>query len=73
MPERSERFRWLAHQIGALLESLNECPSLEERKQLLRRMKILIDKIDGLILSTLKREGEDTSSSPPPDQPAAES
>ena len=68
MPGPSERFQWLAQQFDELVESLNVSPSLKERKQLLRRMKILIDEIDALILSALKR---DNTGSPPTDQPTA--
>jgi hypothetical protein len=71
MPKHSQRFQSLSQQFEALVESLNDSPSLKERKQLLRRMKILIDEIDGLILSTLKRDGEDASSSPRSDRSTA--
>ena len=72
MPSPSERFQRLAHQFEALLESLNESPSSKKRNQLLRRMKILIDEIDGLDLSTLELD-EETASSRQPDQSTAES
>ncbi len=72
MSSPSERFRRLAHQFEALLESLNESPSSKKRKQLLRRMKILIDEIDGLDLSTLELDKEGTASSRQPGQPTTE-
>ena len=56
MTNPSERFRWLAHQFDALVDNLDECTSMEERKRVLKRMKILIDEIDEIILSTLKRD-----------------
>ena len=56
MGNPSERIRWLAHQFDALLENLDECASLEERKRVLTRMKVLIEEIDQIILSTLKRD-----------------
>jgi hypothetical protein len=73
MPKHSDRFQWLSQQFEALAESLHDSPSVKERKQLLRRMKILIDEIDALILSTLKQDREETSSCQAPDQPTAES
>ena len=56
MTNPSERFRWLAHQFDALVENLDECSSMEERKRVLKRMEILIDEVDEIILSTLKRD-----------------
>ena len=56
MTNPSERFHWLADQFDALVENLDECSSMEERKRVLKRMKILIDKLDQIILSTLKRD-----------------
>ena len=71
MPKHSDRFQWLSQQFEALAERLHDSPTVKERKQLLRRMKILIDEIDALILSTMKLDGKDTSSSHSPDQPTA--
>jgi hypothetical protein len=65
VPNPSEQLWWLLRSYDALAERLNGCASLEERKQLLLRMKILIDKIDGLIFSTLKEDKQDTSGSSP--------
>jgi hypothetical protein len=73
MPEPPERIRLLAHEFDALVENLNECQSLKKRKQLLQRMKILIDEIDVLVLSTVRGDEQDTIVSPPPDQRTAES
>ena len=56
MTNPSQRFRWLVHQFDALVENLDECASLEKRKRVLTRMKILIEEIDQIILSTLKRD-----------------
>ena len=69
MPIPSERFEWLTQELDALVESLHVSQSLEERRLLLRRMKVLIVEIDMLILSDLKRDGQDKSCSPPTDQP----
>jgi hypothetical protein len=64
-----ERFQWLAQQFDALVQKLGESPSQVERKQLLQRMKILIDEIDGQIFTALKRESQNTSKSS--DQPSS--
>ncbi len=70
MPKDPERFNWLTVQFKALLEGLKEVPNLKKRKQLLRRMKILIDEIDGLISSDLKQDEQNTiSSEPRPTEP----
>jgi hypothetical protein len=66
MTTPSERIEILGHQFDSLVQRLNSSPtlSLEERTQLLRRMKILIVEIDRLILSDLKRDKQDITSSP---------
>lgn len=73
MPKQSERFLWLAHEFGTLVEGLEDCPNTEKRKQLLRRMKILIDEIDKQILFTLKRDNEDIPNLPQRTQIVSES
>jgi hypothetical protein len=73
MPHTPGRFPWLAHEFDSLVESLNECESLQERRKLLRRMKVLINEIDALIFSTLKRDKQDTVGSPSSNQPTVES
>jgi hypothetical protein len=74
MPNPSERFQSLGHQFDSLVERLNESPtpSSEERRKLLRQMKVLIVEIDMLILSALKRDNQDASSTPSPDHSAAD-
>jgi len=49
------QFCWLTGQFEALLERLREVPGLKKRRRLLRQMRILIDEIDGQILSESKR------------------
>ena len=63
MPKDPESFHRLTVQFKTLLESLKGVPNLKKRKQLLRRMKILIDEIDGLISSDLKQDKQDTINS----------
>jgi len=53
---RQERFKWLADQFDALVLNLEVSADAKQRRQLLRRMKVLIDEIDDLILSSLKRD-----------------
>lgn len=70
MPKDSESFNRLTVQFKTLAESLKEVPNLKKRKQLLRRMKILIDEIDGLISSDLMQDAQDSvSSGPRPTEP----
>ena len=72
MPNPTDRFQWLTQQWDALVERLHVAHDLEERRMLLRRMKVLITEIDMLIASTLKRDAQDITVSPP-DRPRAES
>jgi len=70
MSNPSERLQSLAYEFDALVKSLDAFPRLKERKQLLRRMKILIDEIDVLILSDLERDNQDaTGRCPGPSNP----
>jgi hypothetical protein len=59
MPMPKERFQWLAHEFDTLVKKTNECSNMEERRTLLRRMRILIEEIDALISSTLKRDDKE--------------
>jgi hypothetical protein len=59
MPRPSERFEWLAEQLDTLLTVFNHTTDSQERRQLLRRMKVLIDEIDALIVFSSKREKQD--------------
>ena len=70
MSKTSEQLKWLAELYGVLVERLNESTSVEERKDLLCQMKILLDKLDGEGLTADGRDKQETTSSPPPDQPA---
>lgn len=70
MPKDPGKFYTLTVQFQALLESLSKVPNLKRRKQLLRRMKMLIDEIDGLISSDSQRDDQDpTSNRPRPAEP----
>jgi hypothetical protein len=71
MTRYSERFQWLARQFDALVKDLNASASMEEQRELFRRMKVLIDEIDALI-SFSTGEGQDTQSSLALDQPRVE-
>jgi hypothetical protein len=64
MPQPSERLQFLSQQFDALVEGLNNSSDMEERKQLLQRMMIVIDEIDGLIFSDLKSDTHADASSP---------
>jgi hypothetical protein len=56
------RLDGLTRQFDALAGSLDKCPYMKKRKQSLRPMKVLLDEIDGLILSDLERDDQDTTS-----------
>jgi hypothetical protein len=71
MPGPSKRFDELARQFEALMECLSEKPNSKKRSQLLHRMRLLINEIDGLDLSALDLDKEDATITP--DQPAVES
>lgn len=53
MPNHSEEFRLLSVRFDALVRGLGESQTLEERTQIFRAMKLVIDRIDELIFSTL--------------------
>jgi hypothetical protein len=63
MLNASERFQWLAREFEALLENLDESSTPDERKQLRKRMKTLLDEIDDLVFSSLKRDKQNTAGS----------
>jgi hypothetical protein len=71
MPGPPQRFDELARQFEALMESLNEKPNKKKRSQLLQRMRLLINEIDGLDSSALGLDKEDATITP--DQPVVES
>jgi hypothetical protein len=68
-----DRFQWLAHEFDGLAKKMPVCANRKERRSLLRRMKILIDEIDALIFSTLKRDDQDSTVTPSSDQSIFES
>lgn len=44
------RFRWLAEQFESLKDGLEETFDPDERKEFLRRMKVILDEVDVLML-----------------------
>jgi len=60
MPASSDCFWLLSREFDSLVTKLNKSPSVEDRRRLLRRMKVLIVEIDMLISSSLKQEIHDT-------------
>jgi hypothetical protein len=71
MSDSSEQFYLLANQFESLLEELKECPTPSERTRFLKRMKIVIDAVDALILSDLKKHTPEITTSFPSAQFAA--
>ena len=43
-------FEWLAQQFESLRESFEMAGHSEERKKILRRMKIILDEVDDLVI-----------------------
>jgi len=73
LPRFSDRFQLLAHQFNLLVGMIDECEDLKERMHLFRCTRHILSEIDDLILTTLKEGVQDASSSPPLEQPRAES
>jgi len=46
---RRFRFQWFAAQFEALADDLNASKDVDKRKELLRRMKVILDRVDQLI------------------------
>jgi hypothetical protein len=68
MLQSSDRIEFLGNEFESLLKRLRESQSVEDRRQLLRQMKVLIVEIDMVILSSLKQENHDSSQSVAADQ-----
>jgi hypothetical protein len=68
-----DNLQLLAHQFNLTMDMLNERTDPKERMHLLRHMKVILGEIDQLISTNLKRDSQDATSSPPPDQSTAES
>jgi len=49
MPKLGERFQWLAERFEEVANHLTRCQDTSHRKELLRKMKIIIDEVDALI------------------------
>jgi hypothetical protein len=50
MFDTRHRFEWLAQQFELLMESFAKVGESEERKEILRRMKVILDEVDELAL-----------------------
>jgi hypothetical protein len=51
------RFRWLAEQFESLKDGLEETFDPDERKEFLRRMKVILDEVDVLMLKESSQLG----------------
>jgi hypothetical protein len=67
MPESSDRIQLLGKPFESLTLKLAEAQSLEERTKVLRQMKVLIVEIDMVILSSLRRDDQDSTNAVPHD------
>jgi hypothetical protein len=56
MSTSSERFKWLTGQIDVQVTILNNTTDSKERSKVLLRMKVLLNEIDAINLSSSKRE-----------------
>jgi hypothetical protein len=52
MPEVQKSFESLGHQFEELSRSVGECHDPERRRQLLRKMKVILDEITQLALDS---------------------
>ena len=57
------RFQWLSQKFDGLVEKLNDTDDPEERKETLRRMRVLLDELDVVVSSSVKKDKNDTASS----------
>jgi hypothetical protein len=62
MLQSSDRIEFLGNEFESLLKRLKKSPSVEDRRQLLRQMKVLIVEIDMVILSSLKQDQDSLKS-----------
>jgi hypothetical protein len=56
MSTSSERFKWLTGQIDVQVTILNNTTDSKERSKVLLRMKVLLNEIDAINLSSSERE-----------------
>jgi len=61
-----QRFGWLAKQFEQLAHDLSACQDTEQRKQMLRKMKIVIDDADELIIKEHSNLDSERDSKAPP-------
>lgn len=74
MPDGQQRFQVLADQFEVLENSVNECQTPEQRRELLREMLVVIEELDQLVsndLSRLDSKPDGTAPSNPPLNKAA--
>jgi hypothetical protein len=50
-----QQFQRLSKQFEALVRDLNECHDAEQRKEFLRRMSVILNQVDDLILKEYPR------------------
>lgn len=63
MPNPQARFKRLSGQFETLVVEMEKSTDREQRRQLLQRMKALIDEIDRLVASSLKENSTQTPAS----------
>jgi hypothetical protein len=56
--QKLQQFELLTNKFETLAAEMNTCKNPERRIELLQRMKVLIDEIDGVILMSLNRQNK---------------
>jgi hypothetical protein len=62
-----QRFQRLSNQFEALVRDLNESQDAEQRKEYLRRMSVILNQVDELILKQYPRQDSERNIVLPPD------
>jgi hypothetical protein len=64
MSEHLVQFQSLTQQLDTLVKAIHECRDPKERKELLRRMRLMLDEVDSIAFSPLKLDKSGTARSP---------
>jgi len=62
MTSDRQRFQRLSNQFEALVRDLNESQDAEQRKEFLRRMSVILNQVDELILKEYPRQESERNS-----------
>jgi hypothetical protein len=73
MHNAPQRFGRLAAQFELMARNLNECHNPKQRRELLIGMMVVLDQIDGLLMSESSLLGSKPDSTAPPNPPKSKS